>query len=235
MSTRTEGKAPGPAASGSPMGGIVGVSAMQLAVMVVFLLRSKLLALVLGPDMLGVMAVIDKLVRVFAQAAMFSLPFAALRYLPAAWSTGEAEYDRQYTRMRNVIVAALVAATMIGVGGVAIEPGWFGEELEGRAALLLAAFATLPALGVVPFIQSALVGRMAPARAMGFVLLDAVVLALAAAVGSFRGGLRGIYLVYAVAGSALALFGLAWPRRGIQRGDGERSFALPCRSGASCS
>ena len=166
------------------------------------------------PLVIGVMAVVDKLVRLFAQTAAFSLPLAALRYLPAAWSRSEAEFDVLYVRMRNVIVAALAAATAVGVVGVLIRPEWFGDELQGRTTILLAAFATLPVLGLVPFIQSALAGRIAPGRAMAFVLLDAVVLMMAAAVGAFWGGLTGIYIAYAAAGSLQSLFGLSWPRRG---------------------
>ena len=64
------------------------IGAVQVMTMLVLLVRTKTIAVVLGPEFVGVMAVIDKLLAVIAQTVSLSLPFAAIRFLPARWAAG---------------------------------------------------------------------------------------------------------------------------------------------------
>ena len=75
------------------------IGAIQLLQMVVLLARTKGLALLLGPEQVGVLAVIDKLIAVFVQAASLSLPFAALRFLPSLWVSDRQEFSRRLRGM----------------------------------------------------------------------------------------------------------------------------------------
>ena len=79
------------------------ISGLQVATMIVLLLRTKVLAVLLGPDAVGLMAVIDKLVAVIVQTASLSLPFAALRFLPGLSSTDPPAFYRLLWRMTFAI------------------------------------------------------------------------------------------------------------------------------------
>ena len=80
------------------------IGAIQLLQMVVLLARTKGLALLLGPELLGVLAVIDKLIAVFAQTASLSLPFAALRFLPSLWASNPREFYRRLRGMSTLLL-----------------------------------------------------------------------------------------------------------------------------------
>jgi O-antigen/teichoic acid export membrane protein len=71
------------------------IGAIQVLQMTVLLARTKGLALLLGPEQVGLLAVIDKLVAVFVQTASLSLPFAALRFLPSLWISNPPEFYRR--------------------------------------------------------------------------------------------------------------------------------------------
>ena len=180
------------------------IGAVQVVTMLVLLVRTKSLAVMLGPDFVGVLAVIDKLLAVIAQTASLSLPFAAVRFLPGRWSEGPAQFRDLFTRMRNV----LLGTAGIAAGGALcvsiLEPSAFGVALAPYRDAVTVALFGLPALALIPFLQSAVAGRMQQYRAMLVGFLLAIVYAIAVA-GAWLGGLVGYYSVIAVLGSALAL------------------------------
>jgi PST family polysaccharide transporter len=211
---------------------LAAVGALQLAVILVLLVRTKLLAVWLGPEPIGILAVVDRLLAVFAQTAGFSLPFAALRFLSPLWASDRPGHDRLYRRLRLALVVACGCAAASGTAIAWWAPGAFGGELDSGRALLLAAFATVPVLGFVPFLQNALASRAAPRAAMLFLLAHAVVFTVASLTGAWRWGLEGLYLAYALAGLPLVAgfaFGLGGRRSspGAPRAAGTDRFGLP--------
>jgi PST family polysaccharide transporter len=175
------------------------IGALQLAAMVVMLVRTKLLAVLLGPEGVGVMAVVDKLLALFAQAVSLSLPFAALRFLPEPWRR-----DRTacYASFRAMAFTLLALSALAGLGGAWLS-GWhaaiWGVQLSAYPATLVAAFLSLPALALWPLIQNAYAGTLRHHESMVFLVGHAVVLTLTAAVGAFMGSLAVLYLCYAAA------------------------------------
>ena len=103
-------------------------------------LRSVLvMAVFLGPDVVGVMAVIDKLIAVVVQTASLSLPFAAVRFLPAFWVSDRAGCWQLFRSMSNTVVATAVIAMVLAIAATAINPAIWGTEFASRSPLLFAA------------------------------------------------------------------------------------------------
>ena len=178
------------------------IGALQVIAMLVLLVRTKLLAVTQGPEFVGSMAVIDKLLAVIVQTLSLSLPFAALRFLPARWKASPVEYRRLFVSMRNLVLALILLATVVALGITAWRPAFWGLELLPYRDGLMVAFLGLPVIALVPFLQNAIAGRLQQHRAMGVTFLHAVVLALSVA-GAWWGGLVGYYVVYAVSGTLL--------------------------------
>lgn len=181
---------------------------LQFLTMLVLLVRAKVLAVLLGPEWVGVMAVIDKLLAVFSQMALFSMPFAALRFLPRHWKENPAEFAALLRRMRNVVTLFLLLALAGGMGVALLAPGWLGKELLPYREVVLVAFLTLPVLAFVPFLQNVFAARLEQNASMLFLLLHAAVLTAASVVGVLWNGLQGMYLLYAAAGLALVIAGI---------------------------
>jgi PST family polysaccharide transporter len=203
---------------------------LQFLTMLVLLVRTKGLAILLGPELVGVMSVIDRLLAVFAQTASLSMPFAALRFLPAPWQSDPAEFGTLFQSMLNLLAALIAAATMLGLALTLLWPQALGAELLPFRPVLIVAFSTLPAVALVPFVQNAIAGRLEPNRSMIFALAHSAVLALTALVGVSWRGLIGFYALYAIAGLALAAGGIQWVRAtgasGARGAAGAARFAI---------
>jgi PST family polysaccharide transporter len=185
------------------------IGAIQLLQMVVLLARTKGLALLLGPEQVGVLAVIDKLIAVFVQAASLSLPFAAIRFLPSLWVSDRHEFSRRLRGMSAVLLALSCAATALGLIATLVEPRAWGDQLARYWPIVAVAFLTIPAQAFVPFVQNATAAAFAPNRSMLFALAHAVVFAMAGLLGAWTFGLRGIYTLYVVPATLLCGFAVA--------------------------
>ncbi len=180
------------------------IGAVQMITMLVLLVRTKTLAVMLGPELVGIMAVIDKLLAVIAQTASLSLPFAAVRFLPERWAVGPAEYRDLFARMRNVLLGMVLGA-MLGALVISLyRPATWGAELLPHRDTLAVAILGLPAIALIPFLQNAVAGRMQQNRSMLVGFLHAIVLAIGI-VGIWWGGLAGYYAVYALLGTVLVV------------------------------
>lgn len=182
---------------------LIVIGTLQVLTMVVLLGRTKALALLLGPELVGVMAVIDRLIALFAQTSSLSLPFAAVRFLPDLWRTDAAEALRLFRQMRSWLLLFSVVAGGVGVTASLASPGLLGKELLPYLPTVGVAFLTLPSLMLLPFAQNATAARFDYRHAMLVALGHAGVLALTSVVGVFFWGLTGLYAVYALGGLAL--------------------------------
>lgn len=184
------------------------IGVLQLFTMLLLLVRTKALALLLGPEYVGAMAVTDKLLAVIMQPVALSFPFAALRFLPSEWSAGPERYGRLLRRMLSTLLVTTAIATFAAVIVTLTVPQLWGKELlKYRGAVLWAAM-TLPVLTLVPFVQSAIAGRMREGAAMRFTLLHGLAFAISGAVGAWWKGLAGVYIIYAVLGPIVLIIGL---------------------------
>jgi enterobacterial common antigen flippase len=180
------------------------IGGAQVATMLVLLARTKTLAVVLGPELVGVMAVVDKLVGLIAQTVSLSLPYGAARFLPERWSAGPAQYRDLYVRMRRVLLSTAVAATAAALLVTFLWPAAWGEALLPYQGVVAMAIVGLPVVALVPFLQNAIAGRMEQNRAMLAGFLHAIALAAAVA-GVWLGGLSGYYAAYAALGAIVVL------------------------------
>jgi PST family polysaccharide transporter len=184
------------------------IGAIQFVQMAVLLVRTKGLALLLGPDLVGVLAVIDKLVAVIAQTASLSMPFAALRFLPSLWTADPRAF---YSRLRGMAAVVLMLSAMATAGALlvtAVAPQRWGAELVPYTPVVFVALLTVPAQALVPFVTSATAATMAPGRSMLVGLGHAAVLAISGLLGAWWLGLQGIYLLYLLPATALAMWAL---------------------------
>jgi PST family polysaccharide transporter len=173
--------------------------------MVLQLVRTKVLAVILGPESVGVMAVIDKLLAVVSQTASLSLPFAALRFLPEYWRTDPARFTSAFRAMRNVLLGCTVVATGLALGVTALAPQMWGQGLQPYNRVIAFAVLTIPVNAMIPFLQNVVAAQMRQRPAMLIGVANAAILTLAAVMGTRTGGLVGNYSLYAALGVMVVL------------------------------
>jgi O-antigen/teichoic acid export membrane protein len=184
---------------------LISIGFLQFLSMLLLLGRTKIIALFLGPEGVGVIATVDRVTAVIAQTLSLSLPFAALRFLPAAQRESADEAEALYRSMRNVAVALLAVATIVCVGIAAAAPGLWGRALVSYQGALILAFAALPVIGLVPFLTNAFAATTGHVASMRFTLAHGVVFVFAAIAAAAGLGVAGFYGAYALLGTALVL------------------------------
>ena len=123
---------------------LVGIGALQFVSMLLLMMRTKILAVTVGVQGVGTIANIDALAALIAQTLSLSLPFAALRFLPAALRDSPLETDLLYRRMRLVLMALLLPATVVCLVLAVVVPRVFGEALVPFQRTMLLGLAGLP-------------------------------------------------------------------------------------------
>ena len=181
------------------------IGVLQFAAMLVMVVRAKFLAVLLGPALVGVMGVIDKLVGVVAQTLSFSIPFAALRFLPPRWAESPNSYADLFQRMRNFLAVSTFAGALCAIAVTFVRPSLWDRELVGFRAAAASGLLTIPVVAFIPFLQNAFAGKLQHNRAVLVGLAHSLAMAGAVA-GVALGGLTGYYLAYALLGGALAVW-----------------------------
>lgn len=184
---------------------LVGIGVLQVLSMLLLLTRTKILALAVGVDGIGTIANVDALAAVVSQTLSLSLPFAALRFLPAALRESPAETDLLYRRMRLLLLLLLLPATAICLLLAVVSPHVFGAALLPYRRTVLLGLAGLPVVGLVAFLTNAYAGAVGHMASMRMTLAHSAVLAAAAGVAAAGGDVDGFYLTYAVAGTMLVV------------------------------
>lgn len=194
---------------------VVTIGVMQFVSMCLLLARTKILAVTLGPGAVGAMSVIDRVTALITQTLSLSLPFAALRYLPAELRKSPVEMDVLYRRMRAVLLALILPATAASVALTVARPAIWGAELVPYRGILLVALAGLPIIGLVPFLVNAFASGLTHERSMAFSVSHSAVFAASALAAGLGLGLRGYYALYALLGTILVAAAMWWLRRPI--------------------
>jgi len=184
---------------------LVGIGLLQFVSMLLLLVRTKILATTVGVQGVGAISNVDGLAAVIAQTLSLSLPFAALRYLPAALRESPVEADQLYRRMRFVLLALLVPATLVAIVVAWTSPQVFGQALVPFRRTMILAFAGLPVVGLVPFLTNAYAGAVGHGSSMRLTVAHAAVMVVAAVAAGAGLGVDGFYTVYAVLGMLLVI------------------------------
>lgn len=188
---------------------LVGIGILQFVTMLLLLARTKILAITVGVTGVGTISAVDSTTAVVMQTLSLSLPFAALRFLPAALRESPVETDLLYRKMRMVLVTLFVPAMFLCIGVSILAPSVWGVALLPFRRTVILAFAGLPVIGFVAFLTNAYAGVMGYMHAMRLTIAHAAVMVTAALVAAVGLGVDGFYASYAILGTILIVVAAA--------------------------
>lgn len=156
-------------------------------------LRSKLLAVLLGPEGIGAASVVDQTTVLVLQVSAFSLPFASVRFLSRSHSQGQDAFRRTYSGLVSAVVTLTSIGSGLALAVVFYQPALLGAELSEYRNLLIPALLSIPAMALHYFMVQVLAAAQ-QARLSGiFLLIIAIVQTIGAVVGTRLDGLAGYY------------------------------------------
>jgi O-antigen/teichoic acid export membrane protein len=166
--------------------------------------RAKVIAVLVGPEGVGVVGIVDQIVLVVMNLSALSLPLSALAFLSRSYGQGPAAFKRTYLTFLAVLSALTLAGTAGAVGLVAARSSLLGESLLRYQPLLILGLLSVPALAATTFGASVLAAAQRARQAAVVAAISATALFLAAVVGVLGGGLEGLYWVSLVVGVLVA-------------------------------
>lgn len=158
------------------------------------LARTKILAVLLGPDGLGIVGVIDQTVALVTHFGSLSFPFVALTFLSRARGESAERFTRLYLAFLKVLLAASLLATALAVGLALWRTTLIADELAPYRIPLVLGLAGAPALATAAYLRSVLAAVERHSQAALFALAAGIALIGTSYAGVRLHGLTGLYL-----------------------------------------
>jgi antigen flippase len=217
----------------------VALGGIQILAMLFTMARSKAAALILGPSGVGVISLIDQVVSLATQIVALSLPFAAVKFLSAAFGQGRDQFARVYRAFIWALLTACLIGTALLSGLLAWKPGVLGRDLSAYRLIVILGLLSIPATTLVGFFTSALAASRRTKLAGVYGLYHVALLGGLSALGIISAGLVGYYAGSLLAATVLTLGGawylakhertqIGWPQWGfpeLARQKGVAAFA----------
>jgi PST family polysaccharide transporter len=200
---------------------ITAVGIVQALVIAVHLARVKVAAVLLGPEGVGLVGVVDQLVQLVAHLSALGLPLAAGKFLPRATSEGQDAFRATCFGLTKAVLMLGLAGALVAIAVAVASPVARGTSLAGHAGLLtlgLLGAPLLPLKDVVTHAFAAL-GGARPAAVLGLIYAAAV--AAAVALGTLLAGIRGFFVGTLLAGMFVLAGAFSLLRRRLGRSSGE--------------
>jgi len=166
--------------------------------------RAKVIAVLLGPEGMGVVGIVDQMVLVVMNLSAFSLPLSALTVLSRSYRAGPAAFEQTYLTFLAVLSALALAGTAGAVALVATRSSLLGQSLFQYQPVLILGLLCVPALAVSTFGASVLAAAQRAQQSAVVAAGSATALFLAAVLGVPAGGIEGLYLISLIVGILVA-------------------------------
>src|SRR5947209_2571943 len=122
------------------------IGALQIVGALIYFMRTKVLALTLGPAGIGVVSVIDQFVQLMMQLTAFAVPFAAIKVLSKAHSENADAFGAAYAGLLRLLLILGTMGALLGLGLIALRPSRAGASLAAHAPLVAIGLLALPAM-----------------------------------------------------------------------------------------
>src|SRR5262249_15872842 len=188
-----------PAAVGA-LRALTQVGVMQLAVLVVTLLRSKVLEVMLEPDGVGVVSTLDQLVQFVAQISALSVITTPTRFVARAIAEGVDAVTALYSVLLKVLVLSTVVGTALAIGLLLLEPRALGPVFQDYRSLAVIAVLTAPLVALSGFLANRAPATRGYATTSVYLLATGLLGLMAGVIGGRTGGVAGLYYGNLIAG-----------------------------------
>ena len=185
------------------------IGLIQVALILVNVIRSKVMAVLLGPQGLGVISIVDQVAQLVGQIAAFSLPFAAVKFLSLSRSKGDDSFQKTYSSILSTLFTLTCLGTAVALGLTLFFPGIMGKEMIGYRSYLIPALLAVPAVKLHGFFGQVLAAAQQPRTSSLMMLSIGIVFTTSSSIGAGLGGVGGFYWINLVASFGI-VGGVIW-------------------------
>jgi len=172
---------------------IATIGAIQILAIAVTFIRSKTIAVLLGPEGVGIISVVDQIIQLIAQLSAFSLPFAAVKFLSRTHSEGFEAFKRSYGNLLRLLLLLTTTGAAIALAVVFWHPELLGSHLLNYRMLLVIGIVSIPAITLLGFLKNVLAAAQQVKASALMDVAIAIALTTAACIGISIAGVLGFY------------------------------------------
>ena len=219
-----------PGESASPPGSlraaqvVMTVGSLQFVLGLLFVARSKTIAVLLGPDGVGIVSVVDQMVQLVTQVSALALSVAPMKFISRMLHHGSDEVSKIYQALFKSLLVSLLLGTALSILLVALRAEVLGAELVVYRTIVLVGLLTVPTTALVVFFGNVLASAKSYRSSLFYSLAFNFGLLVAAYAGIRLGGINGLYYGNVVVGVAAVLGVLAYVRSTLQLEPHSRGF-----------
>ena len=194
------------------VGVFAAIGSIQVIAILAGLLRSKTIAVMLGPEGAGITGIVDQIIQFVSSISALGLPYAAVRFLSRAHSESKERFQRTYAAFLKALLLLSFGATAVLIALVALRPALLGTDAARYQVYVMIAALSMPCLMLSGLIKNAFASAGFPRSASLFSAVAAVGTALAAVTGIYAGGISGYYWAELILGTAVTAGALYYLR-----------------------
>jgi PST family polysaccharide transporter len=178
-------------------------------ILVFGLLRAKGLAVMLGPEGVGIIGVVDQLVVTLIQISAFGIPFAAMKFMSAAHSTSQEAFRDTYAAFARITAVLAVSVLVLSVAVTTIAPGLLAGFAEYQTIVLIGLF-SVPAGMMTLMLAHTLAAEQRPLGAALYNLAFTGSVAVVGLIGAYLNAVAGYYVGAGLAATATVATIMIW-------------------------
>lgn len=195
---------------------IATIGSIQILAIAVNLIRSKTIAVFLGPEGVGIISVIDQFVMLIVQLSAFSLPFAAVKFLSRSHSESFESFRRSYSNLLGLLFLLSSTGAIIGLGLVFWKPDVLGEELQPYRSLLVLGMFSIPFIPLQGFLKNVLAASQRIKASAFMDVAIAITITTCVCIGIRVKGVSGFYWGNLIAGCLIVAVTLIYLWKNLQ-------------------
>jgi O-antigen/teichoic acid export membrane protein len=184
---------------------ILTIGGIQATAIAIQFARTKVVAVWLGPEGVGVVSTIDQIVQFASFAVAFSLPFASVKFLSKAHSDGYEAFKQSYAGFFKLLAGIALAGTAITATLVFLRPEVLGAGVAKYQAYVLIGLISMPTLIFSGFFTNVFASAQKYRMSAALAVITNGATAFAVIVGILTMGILGVFVGGTFAGLILTL------------------------------
>lgn len=192
---------------------ILTIGSIQVLAVFLQFIKSKVIAVYLGPAGVGVVGTIDQFVQFAAFVSVLGFPAASIKFLSKAHSEGEESFQKSYSGFFKSLLFLSAAGAILTISVIILKPGIIGEELQEYKLFLILGLLTLPTFTLLALFGNVFAAAQKFKLSSVLVLLTNLVSMLAAVAGVVYADILGLYIGNILMGVLITILTMIYFRK----------------------
>ncbi|MEC4888445.1 MAG: oligosaccharide flippase family protein [Nitrospira sp.] len=192
---------------------LLGIGGLQILGMLVNIARTKVLALWVGPEGIGIISSIDQTIQFVTHVCTLSLPFAAVKFLSKAHSEGGEAFRDGYVVFLKVLLFLSTVGALVAAGVVLFRADLFPAKIVPYQTLLVLGLLGIPATALAGLFPNVLAAAQQSTGSARLIVFTGIAMAVAGTLGLLAGGITGLYVASVCTITVLAVVVVEYLRR----------------------